>query len=194
MNRSATVERNTRETQIEMTVDLQDDAERKIDTAVPFFDHLLHAMSYHGGFGLAVSARGDIAVDPHHLVEDVGIVMGTALTQLADGIARYGHAVIPMDESLSEVVVDVCGRPTLVYSAAYPQAASGSFDLSLIREFLSALSANARVALHASVRYGENGHHMAESLFKALGKALAQAYAPRYADGTGGPRSTKGVI
>lgn len=190
MSRTAQIDRTTKETSIALTVDLDDPTEREIASTVPFFDHLLHAMSFHGGFGLAVAAGGDTEVDPHHLVEDVGIVLGSAFSQLSDGVVRFGAAVIPMDEALSEVVIDVCGRPTLVYSAEYPQPTVGTFDLALLREFLLGFVGNARVALHAMIRHGENAHHMAESLFKALGRALGSAYA----ESGGGVRSTKGLL
>lgn len=190
MSRTAQIDRSTKETTVSLTLELHDPAEREIASTVPFFDHLLHAMSFHGGFGLGLSAGGDIDVDAHHLVEDVGIVLGQAFLQLAEGVARFGSAVIPMDDSLSEVAVDVCGRPTLVYHAAYPQTTVGTFDLALIREFLLGFVGNARVALHATVRHGENAHHMAESLFKALGRSLGAAYGP--ADGR--VRSTKGLL
>lgn len=188
-----TLERNTKETRIKLTLDPTQVKAPEIATGVPFFDHLLTAMSFHGGFFLKVEAEGDLEVDPHHLVEDVGLVLGMAFKQYQDGLrsfARFGHAVIPMDEALSEVTIDVCGRPSTVYSAAYPQTHAGVFDLSLLREFLIGMAAKAQIALHAACRYGENGHHMAESLFKALGKALSQAYSGRLGDAP----STKGSV
>lgn len=191
MSRAKTITRTTKETDITVTLDLDASAQREIATGVPFFDHLLDAMSYHGGFDLMVKATGDTQVDPHHLVEDVGIVLGQAFAALSDRITRFGHAVIPMDEAIAEAAIDVCGRPTLVYCADYRQPYAGAFDLSLIREFLLALAANAKLALHLHARYGENGHHMAEAAFKALGKALSAAYA---GSGSDEPRSTKGVI
>jgi imidazoleglycerol-phosphate dehydratase len=190
-----TVERKTKETQIRLVLDLSKTDSSKIFTGVPFFDHLLTAMSFHGGFYMELEAHGDLDVDPHHLVEDTGLVLGDALRKVQEtlgAVARYGHSVIPMDEALSEVVIDVCGRPVCVYEAAYPQTHAGTFDLSLIREFLVALAARAQINLHALPRYGANGHHMVEALFKALGKALSQAYAPRGSDDRG--MSTKGII
>jgi len=162
-----------------------------ISTGVGFFDHMLTAFSFHGGIGLSVSASGDLSVDAHHVVEDTGLLMGDALAQvLAKGpVRRFGHAVIPMDEALSEVSVDVSGRPFLAYRAVFPQPRVGDFDLSLLREFLMAFSSRARIGLHVETRYGENSHHMAEALFKAMGKAVGSAYEP--ADGT---LSTKGSI
>ena len=192
---SPTIERKTKETDIRLTLDLDHQDPPKISTGVPFFDHLLTALSFHGGFFLEVSARGDLEVDPHHLVEDTGLVLGDAFKKVQDdrgGINRFGHSVIPMDEALSEVVIDACGRPACVYTANFPQTNAGSFDLSLIREFLIAFTNRAQVNLHAHCRYGANGHHMVEALFKALGKALAQAYATR--NGGSSSMSTKGVI
>jgi imidazoleglycerol-phosphate dehydratase len=191
----ATVERKTKETQIRLVLDLDRTEGTKISTGVPFFDHLLTALAFHGGFFIDLDAHGDLEVDPHHLVEDTGLVLGDAFRKVQDTlgiVTRYGHSVIPMDEALSEVVIDVCGRPVCVYDAVYPQSHAGTFDLSLVREFLVALANRAQINLHAHARYGANGHHMVEALFKALGKALAQAYAPRGSESSG--MSTKGVI
>lgn len=185
--------RTTRETDIELELDLGSSEEPVIQTTLPFFDHLLTAMAFHGGFLLRIRARGDVEVDPHHLVEDVGLVLGAALLEhqrRTPSFGRFGHAILPMDEALSEVALDVCGRSTCVYSAHFPQPRAGQFDLWLVREFLVALAQKAQIALHAHCRYGENAHHMVESLFKALGKALAQAYTPR----SGPTPSTKGQI
>ncbi len=187
--------RNTKETQITICLDPDRALAGSIETGLPFFDHLLHALSFHGPLGLTVAARGDIAVDPHHLVEDTGLVLGQAFAGVlsaSGAVARFGHAVIPMDEALAEAVVDVCGRPTLSWRASFPQSHAGTFDLALLREFLLGLTGEARISLHLEVRRGENGHHMAEAAFKALGRALHAAYAP------GGPEaagmSTKGRI
>jgi imidazoleglycerol-phosphate dehydratase len=190
--RNVTLARRTKETDIEVSLDPDARGEGSgISTGVGFFDHLLTAFSFHGGIGLYVKATGDLAIDAHHVVEDSGLLMGDALAQvLSKGpVRRFGHAVIPMDEALSEVSVDVSGRPYLAYRAVFPQPRVGDFDLSLLREFLMALSSRARMGLHAETRYGENSHHMAEALFKALGKAVSAAYRP--ADGT---LSTKGSI
>lgn len=191
----ATIERKTKETQIVLTLDLDRKDPPKIVTGVPFFDHMLTAFSFHGGFYLEVDARGDLEVDAHHLVEDTGLVLGEAFKKAQEtrgGVVRYGHSVIPMDEALSEVVIDACGRAYWVYEAAFPQSHAGTFDLSLVREFLIGFTNRAQVNLHAHCRYGANGHHMVEALFKALGKALAQAYSPR--EGGSAAMSTKGVI
>jgi len=183
--------RKTKETDVAVGLDLSGPGEIRIDTGLPFFDHLLTAMAFHGGFGLWVTARGDVEVDAHHLVEDTGLVLGSALAavfQRSQPVARFGHAVIPMDEALAEVTVDVCGRPTLGYRPRFPQARAGSFDLWLLREFFLALANQARISIHVDTRGAENSHHAAEAVFKALGKALAQAYGP------GRAMSTKGGI
>jgi len=189
----ARVERSTKETKIVLEIDWARNEPPQISTGVPFFDHMLTACAFHGGFFLKVAAEGDLAVDPHHLVEDTGIVLGQALRQTQTSLgatARFGHAVIPMDEALAEVTIDACGRAYWVYQAEYPQTHAGAFDLSLVREFWIGLANQAAINLHGTVRYGTNGHHMAEALFKALGKALAQAYAPR----KGQILSTKGTL
>lgn len=192
MSRRAEIERTTKETRISVILDMDEAGEPEINTSLPFFDHMLTAMAFHGGFSLRVRAGGDIDVDPHHVVEDTGIVIGSCLDRiLRDGgpVVRFGHAVIPMDEALAEATIDVCGRPTLVYHADFPQQYAGSFGLWLFREFFSGLSMSARIALHLECRRGENAHHMIEALFKALGKGLGQAYEKRDSG-----MSTKGVL
>jgi imidazoleglycerol-phosphate dehydratase len=189
--RSIETSRKTKETDVTVALDLSVPGDIRVDTGLPFFDHLLTSMAFHGGFGLSVMARGDVEVDAHHLVEDTGLVLGTALAdilQRCQPVARFGHAVIPMDEALAEVAVDVCGRPTLGYRPRFPQARAGSFDLWLLREFFLALSNQARISIHVDTRGAENSHHAAEAVFKALGKALAQAYGP------GRAMSTKGGL
>lgn len=170
--------RKTKETDVEIDLDLGRPDEVTLNTGLPFFDHLLHAAAFHGGFSLHVAATGDIDVDPHHLVEDVGIVIGELLSELIEGgsFARYGHAVVPMDDSLSTVTIDAGGRPFLVLQADFPQARSGDFDMALIREFFTALAHRGKITLHARCNYGLNSHHMAESLFKALGIAIKAAF------------------
>ena len=189
--RSACVERNTKETRITAVLGLDQRGTVRIDTPVPFFSHMLEAMAFHGGFELQVRARGDVEVDPHHLVEDVGLVLGDCLREARgeSAVVRFGSAVVPMDDALSEVVLDVGGRPYLHYEASYPQPVAGTFDVALVREFLLAMTMRARINVHATVRHGINAHHMVEALFKALGRALAAAYAP-----SGGAMSTKGRI
>lgn len=193
MSRKATVTRTTKETDITITLALDSAAEPQVSTGLPFLDHMLTALAFHGKIGLAVSASGDIAVDPHHLVEDTGIVLGSCLRQIFKDngpVKRFGHAVIPMDEALSEVTIDVCGRPTLRYNPGFPQDYSGEFPMWLFREFFLGLTIAARIALHLDCRHGENAHHMIEALFKALGKAVSMAYSPAGASGM----STKGSI
>lgn len=172
-------ERKTAETQISVDLTVPRSEQMEIDTGLPFFNHMLHAMTFHGGFGAKIQARGDVDVDPHHLVEDVGLVLGEALNEalnsLSSPIRRFGHSVIPMDDSLAEVTVDLGGRPYLEYKCDYPQQWAGEFDLSLIREFIYAFSHRGEINIHAECRYGLNGHHMAEALFKALGRALGEA-------------------
>jgi imidazoleglycerol-phosphate dehydratase len=173
--------RTTRETDISLTLDPDRPLDGEIRTGLPFFDHLLVAMSFHGRMGLSVTAKGDIDVDPHHLVEDTGLLLGQAFAEVfakTGAVARFAHEVIPMDEALAEASIDVCGRPTLSWIAAFPQDRAGTFPLHVLREFLVAFSAEARISLHLEVRRGENGHHMAEAAFKALGRALKRAYAP----------------
>jgi imidazoleglycerol-phosphate dehydratase len=191
-SRSTEVKRATRETDISLLLDLDKADKLEVKTGIPFFDHMLTAMAFHGGFGFVLSGKGDVEVDPHHLVEDAGIVFGQALAAVfakTGTVARFGHAVIPMDEALAEVSVDVCGRPTLVYRARFPQERVGAFEMPLLREFFLGLVAQAGISLHAELRAGENSHHMSEALFKALGKAVAQAYGPGKAE-----MSSKGRI
>jgi imidazoleglycerol-phosphate dehydratase len=201
-SRSASYARKTNETDIAVEVRPARREAIRVETGVPFFSHVLQAMAFHGGFGVEIRAKGDLEVDEHHLVEDTGIVLGEALRRLVEQhgpVARFGHAVIPMDDALAEVAIDVCGRPYLVYSAQFPQERVGSFQVALLREFLGALANRAGINVHARVHYGENSHHMAEAMFKALGVALGRAYSPR---GTaeesgvtaGGGMSTKGTI
>ena len=191
-SRKVTINRKTRETDVSLTLDPDAPSEPAVRTGISFLDHMLTSMAFHGRFSLSVEGRGDIDVDPHHLVEDTGLVLGQAFAAVFEktgSVARFGHAVIPMDEALAEVTVDVCGRPTLCLHAAFPQGTAGTFDVSLLREFFTGLSSQARISLHIEIRRGENSHHMAESAFKALGKALKQAYS---AEGT--HMSSKGRI
>jgi imidazoleglycerol-phosphate dehydratase len=192
--RHAHVSRETRETRITVALTLDTREGPSIETGLPFFDHMLQSMAFHGGFRLEVGATGDTDVDPHHVVEDVGLVLGDCLSTIlaeSDNLVRFGHAAVPMDDALSEAVVDAGGRPYLVYDAEYPQAYSGDFQVALFGEFFWALSVRSRCNLHLLCRYGTNSHHMVEALFKALGRALGQSFSLR-ADGDG--MSTKGVI
>jgi imidazoleglycerol-phosphate dehydratase len=175
------VQRVTKETELAVALDLDRAEPIGIETGLAFFNHLLSSMAFHGHFSLSIKGRGDLAVDGHHLVEDTGIVLGQALAGLLSKtgkVERFGHAVIPMDEALVEVAADVCGRSTLVYRMSFPQERVGDFDTALIREFLAGLSMQAGISLYAESRCGGNSHHIAEALFKALGKTIAQAYRP----------------
>ncbi len=176
--RTANITRETKETRISVTVNLDGAGTGTIGTGVGFFDHMLDHVARHGLFDLEVKAEGDLHIDPHHTVEDVGICMGRAFLQAVGepkGLTRYGHAVVPMDEALAEVTVDFSGRPFLVFSADLPKARLGEFDAELAEEFLRAFTVQSRVTLHADLRYGKNLHHCIEAMFKALGRALRQA-------------------
>jgi imidazoleglycerol-phosphate dehydratase len=187
--------RSTKETKIELTLSPEPGLPGLIETGVPFLGHVLTSMAFHGGFGLSVRAEGDLHVDPHHLVEDLGLVLGDAFHRLFEvrgTVARFGHAVVPMDDALSEAAVDVCERSFLVYRADYPQTVVGTFQVDLLKEFFQAFTNRARINLHVICRYGDNSHHMAEALFKAFGRALARAYAPKA--GNREEMSTKGAL
>jgi len=193
---SVEVKRETAETQIYLKLDLESKEKPSIATGLPFFDHMLYAMAFHGKFYLEIRAKGDLEVDPHHLVEDTGLVLGNALQKSFEdkgAINRYGQAKIPMDDALSEVVVDVCNRPYLVYKVDFPQEMSGQFANFLFKEFFQALVSESRINLHLLSHYGENSHHISESLFKALGIALEYAFRTRGGAGRES-MSTKGMI
>ncbi len=190
--RSATVDRTTKETKISLTLVL-DGGEVSISTGIGFFDHMLTALAFYAGWGLRLSAQGDLHVDGHHTVEDVGIVLGQALRQaLGDrkGICRFGCAYVPMDEALCRTVVDISNRPFLVFHAEMPQAVVGTYDACLTEEFVRALAVQAGLTLHQECLYGGNAHHITEALFKSLGLALKDACR---LDGEG-VTSTKGVL
>ncbi len=194
--RHADITRNTNETQITLSIDLDGSgADYQIKTGVGFFDHMLDHVARHGRFNLTIDATGDTHIDDHHTVEDVGIALGQAITDaLGDkkGIERYGFASVPMDESLARVSVDLSGRAALVFDTPLEKLSGkiGTFDTQLVQEFLNALSANIRCNLHVEVPHGSNEHHIAEAIFKALGRALRQAVA---ITGDTIP-STKGVL
>jgi len=178
MERIAEIERKTKETAIRVSWNLDGQGKPEVSTGIPFFDHMLTLLAVHGFFDLSIKAQGDLEVDSHHTVEDVGLVSGETLNKaLGDrkGIRRYGHAVTPMDDALSAVTVDLSNRPFLVFNYP-PAAASGvSFNLSVAKEFFKAFANRGGFNLHINVSYGENEHHILESIFKALGKALDQA-------------------
>lgn len=192
--RRGKVARRTKETSVDVDLRLAP-GEAKVATGLPFFDHMLEQIGRHGGLTLEVHAKGDLEVDAHHTVEDVGIGIGEALRQaVADkaGLARYGHAVVPLDEALVEAVVDLSGRPHLTFNAKLPSGKKfiGAFDVDLVQDFLQALVNHARITLHVNVRYGRNLHHVVESIFKATARALRAATARE----GGAIPSTKGVL
>jgi imidazoleglycerol-phosphate dehydratase len=195
MGRSALIERNTKETKIKVDLALDGQGRLDIDTGLGFFDHMLTHVGFHGFFDLTIKARGDLEVDQHHTVEDVGICLGQAFAQaLGDkkGIFRYGHAFVPMDEALARVVLDFSNRPIVVVTGQDFPGEPGGFGLQLAKEFWRAFSLHAGVTLHVDLCYGENDHHILEAAFKALGRALDQAVSldPR----NKGVASTKGVL
>lgn len=190
--RDAELSRTTKETQISLRLSL-DGGEVAISTGIGFFDHMLHAFAFYAGFGLELTAKGDLEVDGHHTVEDTGIVLGQALREvLGDkrGIRRYGSAYVPMDEALGFTALDFSGRAFLVFHASMPQARIGDYDSCLTEEFMRAMAFNTGLTLHMRAFYGKNAHHMTEALFKSLGLAMKDAVR---VDG-GGVISTKGVL
>jgi imidazoleglycerol-phosphate dehydratase len=194
--RTAQIERNTLETQIKVTINLDGTGKSSFDTGVPFLEHMLDQIARHGLIDMEIIAKGDLHIDAHHTVEDVGITLGQAFTKaIGDkkGIVRYGHAYIPLDEALSRVVVDFSGRPGLVYDVKFPRASIGGFDVDLFREFFQGFVNHADVTLHIDNLKGTNAHHVAETIFKAMGRALRMAVAldPRMA---GIMPSTKGSL
>lgn len=195
-NRTARIERNTLETQIKVRVDLDGSGQSRLETGVPFFDHMLDQIARHGAIDLDIEAVGDLHIDAHHTVEDVGIALGQALRQAVGdkkGIQRYGHAYVPLDESLSRVVVDLSGRPGLWFDVTFPRARIGDFDVDLFAEFFRGFVNHAQATLHVDQLKGTNAHHVAETIFKAFGRALRMAVAPdpRMSDTL---PSTKGLL
>ena len=194
--RRAAVKRTTKETAVEVVIDLDGEGRSSIATGIGFLDHMLDLLARHARFDLAVTAKGDLHVDQHHTSEDVGIALGQAVKQaLGDmkGITRYADVHLPMDEALTRVALDISGRPFLVFKAAFPRDKVGEFDTELVREWFNAFAINAGVTLHVETLYGENSHHIAESCFKGLARALRAAVAidPRAA---GEVPSTKGQL
>lgn len=190
--RQASIQRTTKETDITLALCL-DGGEVNVSTGIGFFDHMLTALAFYAGFGLELSALGDLHVDGHHAVEDVGIVLGQAFRKALgekEGIRRYGMAFVPMDEALCRTVLDISNRPFLVFNAPMPQSVIGSYDSCLTAEFMRAFAVNGGITLHQKCEYGDNAHHITEALFKSLGMALKQAIR---IDGRG-VASTKGVI
>ncbi len=194
--RKATVERNTLETQISVTVNLDGSGKVAFDTDIPFLEHMLDQVARHGMIDMEVTAKGDLHIDAHHTVEDIGIALGQAFASaLSDkrGIRRYGHAYVPLDEALSRVVIDFSGRPGLEYHAVYPRARIGEFDVDLLHEFFQGFSNHAMVTLHIDCLRGDNAHHIAETVFKAFGRAVRMALEVDTAMGDRLP-STKGSL
>ncbi|HOO61388.1 MAG TPA: imidazoleglycerol-phosphate dehydratase HisB [Bacillota bacterium] len=194
--RTATLERDTKETKINATICLDGNGESNIDTGIGFFDHMLDLFTRHGGFDLTVKAVGDLRVDGHHTVEDIGIVLGKMIGEaLGDkrGICRYGNATIPMDETLATCALDISGRPFLVMNTSFTSEKCGEFATELVEEFFRAVSFNAGITLHLAVPYGTNDHHKIEAMFKAFARALRMAVAvdTRFADSI---PSTKGML
>lgn len=195
MDRTAQIDRKTKETDIKLTLGIDGTGVSEIKTGIGFFDHMLTGFSKHGFFDLTLSVNGDLEVDGHHTVEDVGIVLGTAIKEaLGDkaGIRRYGSFVLPMDDALCLCAIDLCGRPYFAFDCSFSAERVGELDTALVREFFYAVSYSAGMNLHLRMMSGENAHHMIEAMFKAFGKALdeATAFDPRVK----GVLSTKGAL
>ena len=195
-DRRAEITRNTKETRITLSVNLDGTGTSRIDTGLPFLDHMLEQVARHGLIDFALVAKGDLHIDAHHTVEDIGITLGQAFAKAAGdkkGIRRYGHAYVPLDEALSRVVVDFSGRPGLEYHADFPRARVGEFDVDLVHEFFQGFCNHALVTLHVDCLRGKNAHHNAETIFKAFGRALRMALEvdPRAPDSV---PSTKGSL
>lgn len=194
-NRTASLSRDTKETQIKASLNLDGSGDAKVETSVGFFDHMLDLLARHSLIDIDVNAEGDLDVDAHHTVEDVGIVLGQLIEKALDdkrGIHRYGWAIVPMDESLAQVAIDLSGRPAMVFNVQFQGESIGQFPVELVEEFFKALSNSARMNLHITVPYGTNNHHISEAIFKAVAKALRQAVShdPR----NPGIPSTKGSL
>ncbi len=195
-DRRARVERNTKETQITVAVNLDGSGVSQFKTGLPFLDHMLDQVCRHGLIDIAIDATGDLEIDAHHTVEDIGITLGQALTLAWGdklGLRRYGHAYVPLDEALSRVVVDLSGRPGLEYHVQFPRARIGDFDVDLFFEFFQGLTNHARITLHIDNLRGRNAHHIIETIFKAFGRALRLACEVDARQGGAMP-STKGAL
>jgi len=194
--RTARIERKTSETGIVVEIDLDGAGRAQLTTGVPFLDHMLDQVARHGMVDLAVSAKGDLHIDAHHTVEDIGIAMGQAFKAAVgdkQGVVRYGHAYVPLDEALSRVVVDLSGRPGLTFNVPFTRAMIGTFDVDLAHEFFQGFANHALVTLHVDNLRGDNAHHQCETVFKAFGRALRMAVARDPRGGTAIP-STKGTL
>ena len=196
MARSTRVERNTLETQITVSIDLDGSGAARLDTGIPFLEHMLDQIARHGLIDLDIVAKGDLHIDAHHTVEDIGITFGQAFARAIgdkQGVQRYGHAYVPLDEALSRVVLDLSGRPGLVFEVAFTRSAIGGFDVDLFHEFFQGFVNHAAVTLHIDNLRGVNAHHQAETIFKAFGRALRVAIEPDARLGNVIP-STKGSL
>jgi len=194
--RTATITRNTKETQISLSVNLDGTGVCKLNTGLPFLEHMIDQIARHGLIDIEIDAKGDLEIDAHHTVEDIGITLGQACAQAFSdktGIRRYGHAYVPLDEALSRVVLDLSGRPGLEYHVEFPRAQVGGFDVDLFHEFFQGFINHANVTLHIDALRGHNAHHIIETIFKAFGRALRTAVEadPRQA---GQMPSTKGTL
>ena len=195
MARTASIEQATRETRVRVTLNLDGSGQRQVRTGIGYFDHMLEQLAFHGLLDLELSCEGDLHVDNHHTVEDVGLALGKAIDQALGertGIRRYGHAYIPMDETLARVVLDFSGRPEFHFQGAFSQERVGELETQLVRHFFKSVAQAARMTLHMELLYGENDHHKAEALFKGFARALSDSVAvePR----RGGVASTKGKL
>ncbi len=194
--RKAEVQRDTKETQVFVALDLDGRGESRLESGIPFLDHMLDQIARHGGLDLTVRAKGDLEIDAHHTVEDIGITLGMALAKaLGDkkGIRRFGHAYVPLDEALSRVVLDFSGRPGLEYHVQFSRALIGEFDVDLMHEFFQGFVNHAQVTLHIDNLRGDNAHHQCETMFKAFARALRMAAEPD-PRATGTVPSTKGTL
>jgi len=194
--RIAQVTRNTKETQITVSVNLDGSGAARFETGIPFLEHMLDQIARHGLIDLDISAKGDLHIDAHHTVEDLGIAFGQAFAKAVgdkQGIRRYGHAYVPLDEALSRVVIDLSGRPGLEYRVEYPRARVGEFDVDLVREFFQGFVNHALATVHVDSISGQNAHHIVETVFKAFGRALRMALEPD-ARMAGVVPSTKGSL
>ena len=196
MAREAEIHRKTKETDIRFRIDLDGEGQCRSHTDIPFMDHMFSLLAAHGFFNLEINAKGDIQIDDHHTVEDLGICMGKALKEVLGerrGISRYGDATIPMDEALARVVLDISNRPFLSYHVELPGSMAGTFDIRLVQEFFRAFTNHAGITMHVDLLWGEDPHHTAEAIFKAFAKALDHATRPEKRL-KGVVPSTKGIL
>jgi imidazoleglycerol-phosphate dehydratase len=195
LKRSAEIKRKTKETEIKLKLNLDGSGRNSVTTGIPFFDHMLSLLAYHGAIDLTLEATGDISVDSHHTIEDIGICLGEGIRKAlgeGKGIYRYGFAMIPMDETLGSVALDISMRPYLVFNMKLRRSKIGNFDLEMVEEFFKALCNHGGITLHINLLYGKNSHHMIEAVFKAFGRALRQAIS--IDERLSGIPSTKGLL